>query len=263
MRTHLVKGLLISVSMFSMYVKGQEYEGYGTIITDRPDQTESPSIVPKGFLQVETGAFYTENEEEGVKNEIMTYNTTLLRYGISKNMELRLGLNYDEDKTKFNGREIAKSSGFSPLYAGFKIHVVEEKGIVPQIGFLGGLILPFTAAEAFKPEKTGFTGRFAFTHTLSDRSSLSYNLGAEWNGDETGATYQYTAVYGYSFTDKWGGFVEVYGDLPEDRTATHYWDCGVTYLLKDNIQLDVSGGTGFGNEQNVYISGGVSFRLPK
>lgn len=32
------------------------------IVTDRPDQTEAPVLVPKGGLQIETGFFLSTNE---------------------------------------------------------------------------------------------------------------------------------------------------------------------------------------------------------
>ena len=34
------------------------------IITDRPDATESPNTVEPGFIQIETGGYYTRFEEK-------------------------------------------------------------------------------------------------------------------------------------------------------------------------------------------------------
>mgnify|MGYP000430414912 CR=1 FL=1 len=45
----------------------------GALITDRPDATESPTAMPKGFLQVETGGFYESFEENAVKSENYTF----------------------------------------------------------------------------------------------------------------------------------------------------------------------------------------------
>ena len=64
------------------------------LITGRPDQTESSIIVPHKSLQIETG-FVLENDETDLVNQTaFTYNTTLLRYGLFENFELRLGLGY-------------------------------------------------------------------------------------------------------------------------------------------------------------------------
>ena len=66
------------------------------LITDRPDATEAPSVVPAGFLQVETGGFYESFNENNVTFERNVFNTTLLRYGILSNLELRVGWNIEE-----------------------------------------------------------------------------------------------------------------------------------------------------------------------
>lgn len=235
-----------------------------TLITDRPDATESPTAVPKGFLQVETGASYETFEDNGFKNENYTYNTTLVRYGLLNNLELRLGWDFVEGKTKINGTALNDvTSGFSPLLLGFKTTISQENGLMPEIGFLGHLYLPFTAGSDYKPETTGVDFRFSFAHSLSENSSLSYNLGAEWGDDSPEAAYVYTIAYGHGITDKLGAYAELYGDFPENSKANHLWDAGFTYLLSNNVQLDATVGTGITKGQDLLLSAGISFRLPK
>ena len=64
------------LSSMSVSAFAQDKKTFGALITDRPDQTESPTPMPKGFLQVETGAFYETFEDNSIKNENYTYNTT-------------------------------------------------------------------------------------------------------------------------------------------------------------------------------------------
>ncbi|MDY7395938.1 transporter [Aureibaculum sp. 2210JD6-5] len=238
---------------------------YGELITDRPDQTESPSVVPKGFLQVETGTFFEKVKNNNIENESKTYNTTLLRYGLLENLELRFGLDFMEQSRAISGTKLEDiASGFSPLLLGVKVGITEEKGLLPEIGLLGHLSLPFSASKDYKPENTGVDFRFAFSHTLNEKSSISYNLGAAWGDDSPEAAYVYTLVYGNSITEKLGVYVELYGDMPENNKANHLWDMGFTYLVSDNIQLDISGGTGISrNIQDLLLSAGISFRIPK
>ncbi|MCH2489985.1 MAG: transporter [Flavobacteriales bacterium] len=242
----------------------QEDQSVPEMITDRPDATESPSTVPVGFLQVETGAFYESFEDNDLKTEVFGYNTTLLRFGILDNLELRLGWNFEETQFAINGNEINNVlSGFSPLLAGMKVAITEEKGLLPEMGLLGHLYLPFTAANDYRPETTGVDFRFSFAHTLSERSSLAYNLGAQWLDDSPEAAYVYTLVYGYSITDRFGLYAELYGDLPEDSSSNHLWDAGITYLIQPNIQLDATVGSSISEGQDILLSAGVSFRIPK
>lgn len=252
---------LISVTM--SFAQEDEEQLLGALITDRPDATESPTPMPKGFLQVETGAFLETFEKNNAKTEDFTYNTTLMRYGLLDNLELRLGWNYTDSKTKFNGAETSSVNSFSPLLLGFKVGIAEENGAMPEIGFLGHLNLPFSVKKDLRPENTGVDFRFSFAHTLSEKSSLSYNLGAAWGNDSPEAAYVYTIAYGYSITDKLGSYVEFYGDFPENNKANHLWDAGFTYLLSDNVQLDATVGTSITEGQDLLVSAGVSFRLPK
>ncbi len=242
----------------------QETDVSPELITDRPDATEAPSTVPLGTLQIETGAFYTSFEKESIKQEVLAYNTTLLRYGILKNLELRLGWNFEEGRTSFNGAQLDNiSSGLSPLLAGVKINITEENGAMPTIGLIGHIFLPFSAATDYRPETTGVDFRFAFDHTLSEKSTIAYNIGAQWGNDSPEAAYIYTVAYGYSMTDKLGFYAELYGDFPEDNKANHLWDAGVTYLVKNNLQLDATIGTSITEGQDLLISAGLSYRIPK
>jgi hypothetical protein len=258
------KPLLITLILTSLCLNAQETEKlYSDIITDRPDQTESPFLVPKNLLQVETGFLYSESSEGGFTEKESVYNSTLLRYGLIDNLELRLGLEVLELKT-ISGTETETSvSGTSPLYAGFKIGVAEENGLLPQIGFLGEAFLPFSASEEFQPKSTGGDFRFAFSHTLSKKFDFSYNFGISWDGENPSASYVYSAVLGYAFTEKLSGFVEIYGDFPEETQANHLFDAGLTYLISGQLQIDLAGGTGLNTAQDFFIGAGISVRLPK
>ena len=105
----------ISLGLNAQENDGAPVTGTIDIITDRPDATESSTTVSLGSLQVETGAFYTSFEENNIKQEVFGYNTTLLRYGILKNLEFRLGWNFEEGRTTNNGTKMNDiTSGFSP-----------------------------------------------------------------------------------------------------------------------------------------------------
>lgn len=244
-------------------IQAQENESLGPLETDRPDATEASSTVPQGYLQVETGAFYQTFEKNQVKNESFTYNTTLIRYGLSNNFELRLGWDLQEDVTHINGQKLEDvSSGFSPLLLGMKVYITEEKGWIPEISLIGHVFLPFTASTDYRPETTGVDFRFSLAHTLSEKSSLGYNLGMAWRNDSPEANYIYTIAYGYSISEKFGAYVELYGDLPEDSKANHLWDAGMTYLVSNDLQLDMSFGTSITEGQDILLSAGLSFRIP-
>lgn len=254
-----------TISFLGIYtVNAQELPEQEEMITDRPDQTESSSLVPKGSLQVETGAFYESVEESGFETQVTGYNTSLFRYGLFENLELRLGFDVQEVNFRFRNQEIqGQETGLSPLLLGAKIGIARENGIIPEMGFLGHIYLPFSASSQYKPETTGVDFRFAFSHTLSERSGLAYNIGAKWRDDNPEATYIFTLSYAYAISEKFGFFVEYFSDFPEDWMAVHSFDGGFTYSIKPNIQLDAYAGRGISEDSPFLAGAGISFRIPK
>ena len=234
------------------------------LITDRPDATEASSTVGKGILQIETGGLYESFNDNNIKSENYTFNTTLIRFGILDNLELRLGWDFVEGITKINGTKLDNvTSGFSPLLLGVKIDIAQENGAMPEIAFIGHVFPLFSASQDYRPESTAVDFRFSLSHTLSEKSSLAYNLGAEWGNDSLEAAGIYTIAYGHSITDKLGFYVELYGDLPEDSSANHSWDAGLTYLITNDLQLDSSVGTSITKGQDILLGLGASYRFRK
>lgn len=258
MRLIFVLFLLFVVSL----LKGQEKSP--ELITDRPDQTESSEIVPMKSLQIETGFFMENNTVNSISQKSFAYNSTLFRYGLLENFELRLGIEYLGEEGNIESLNLTQSSnGFGPIYTGFKVKIAEEQGIWPEIAFLGGLVFPFTADEYFKPEYTAADIRFAFSHTISERFSLGYNLGAEWDGNSPITGYFYSMALGIGITEKFGAFTESFGVFQEEGEAEHFFDTGFTYLVLSNLQLDVSGGIRLSEiAADNFIGFGITYRIP-
>ncbi|NCA86057.1 MAG: transporter [Clostridia bacterium] len=256
---------LISTLFLFFAIALQAQQQVPDLVTDRPEQTESAAIVPKHFLQIETGFILESEKNEISRIKSFAYNNTLLRYGLWDNFELRLGAAFLGDNVWKNNSDFSQNTaGFSPLYTGFKVKVAEEKGLRPDIAFLGGLVLPFTAGSDYKPSYTGATMRFAFSNTLSERLSLGYNLGVEWDGETAIPNYFYSVSLGIGLIENLGMFVESFGTIPEAGTAQHQLDAGFTYLLAPNFQVDVSGGIGLNDEApDNFISFGLSYRIPR
>jgi len=260
--TKLTLAALFFAITFNTYA--QEEETQGALVTDRPDATEASSTVGKGVLQIEAGGIYESFENNSVKAENYTYNTTLVRYGILDNMELRVGWDFTEGQTSLNGNKLNNvTSGFSPLLLGVKIDIAEENGAMPEIALIGHVFPLFTASEDYRPESTGVDFRFSLSHTLSEKSSIGYNLGGQWGDDSAEAAAIYTVAYGYSISDKFGFYAELYGDFPEDNKANHYWDAGFTYLANNDLQFDIYAGTSITDGQDLLLGLGLSYRILK
>ena len=259
-----IKNNVLNLALFATVLcsYAQESDNVKALITDRPDATEASSTVGKGILQFETGGLYESFEENGVQSEDFTYNTMLIRYGILDNVEFRLGWNFVEVVTSVNGSRLDNvKSGLSPLLLGLKIDIAEEDGAMPEIALIGHVFPIFSASADFRPETTAIDFRLSLSHTLSEKSSIGYNIGAQWGNDSPEAAAIYTLAYGYSITDKIGMYTELYGDLPEDSSANHFWNAGFTYLASKDLQFDIYGGTGITEGQDLLFGMGLSYRV--
>ncbi|MFM2386916.1 MAG: hypothetical protein RL660_1673 [Bacteroidota bacterium] len=257
----MTKTLRLSLLLLSLYTTALAQKApdinLPSIATDRPDQTESPILVPKGWFQIEAGAWTENLTPKGTAGKLMstTTPTILTKYGVNKNFELRL-------ITEFNKTD-GLEAGITPITVGFKHKLLEEKGIQPQTSVICHLGIGNTGGKDLKTPYTAPSFRFLMSHSLSDRLNFSYNLGGEWNGITPGGNAIYTASFAYAFSKRLGGFLESYGFMPKGfKNNDHRADAGITYLLNNNHQLDVSGGLGLTKySPSYFVSCGYSFRF--
>ena len=228
------------------------------LVTDRPDQTESATVVPRGLMQVETGYLFARD------GDVDGYEVpgTLFRIGFGGWTELRIR------HAGMVGGEGSHGAGDSEL--GAKVNLIgRADGWRPELAILGGLSLP-TGDDGFSSDSVHSSFLVLFAHELSPRLSLGYNVGAAWesSGDQPDrdAFIVYSLVLGVGLTDRLSTFLELFGDRQTTgTTATSVSvDGGLTFLLTDIVQLDVYVGSGLrGPTDDVFVGTGLSFRLPR
>jgi hypothetical protein len=228
------------------------------LVTDRPDQTESAAVVPRGFVQIETGYLFTHD------GEVNRYEVpgTVFRIGIGGRTELRLG------HAGIVGGAGSRGAGDSEI--GGKVTLVAgADGWQPELAILGGLSLP-TGRDGFSSDGVDPSFLVSLAHGLSPKASLGYNVGAEWASSPDrpvrDAFIVFTTAIGFELADRWGAFLELFGDRQTTgATATTVsMDGGLTFLLTDVIQFDVYVGRGLrGPTDDRFFGTGLSFRLPR
>jgi hypothetical protein len=224
--------------------------------TDRPDQTETAFSVGKNMFQAESG--YSVSK---LSNALwFTNKVSLLRYGLSEKFELRTEIAHDIFDNRIN--QITK--GIAPIEIGFKVNLVEEKGIIPKTSLITHLALPKAASAVYKGSLLAPSFRFSMQHTIGKRQSLSYNIGGETAVDDKKLTPLYTLATGYDFSNWVYGYLELFGFFPQQQLAEHSFAGGFAFLVKPNVQFDISGGVGITKTApKNYWAIGLSFRLPK
>jgi hypothetical protein len=261
------KILLVIFLLISSSVYAQEIP---EISTDRPDQSESPDVVPLKHIQFEAGLSFERFEPNpnpvGFTVDNFSTPDLLVRYGLIRNMELRFGTSVTTTKVNLPPLVGSSETEFGPLMIGGKFKLAEEGEILPATSFLAEIEMP---ALTIKESDSYFnpTIKMCFSNGLSSEAELSYNIGVNFDneGSETRSTFLYTLSLGLSLSDRVGIYGEVYGFIPFESggSSTNYIDAGLTYLVKNNLQLDISAGYGLqSNVRHFFIAAGVSARFP-
>lgn len=209
---------------------------FGQISTDRPDQTEGTHVLRNGDFQIESG--WTFNSDGGSLNN-------LLRIGTFKGIELRFSTNL------ISGHE--DMTGLFPsldnLEFGAKFKILDKKETLTKISFLSHL----SVSTEYSDNSGGLLNRILVSHELSESFELAYNLGYSKYFEQDNGLLVYSLVIAKSFGNL-GAFVEIFGDSYSN------WDLGITYLIKDNLQADISYGQGINNELS-YLSIGAAWNF--
>ena len=216
---------------------------FSQITTDRPDQTESAVVLSTGQIQVESG-ISIENSQSNIN--------TLFRIGIIKGIEIRINSNYlINDELSF-----MKKSSFSDFEVGAKFRVFDKTSNNTKVAFLTHLSIP-TAIEVFSNNVYGILSRLNVSHDLNNESQIGYNLGYN-KFKKMDGQFIYTIVYERSL-DSFGIFFEIFGDDSKNSFNINF-DSGITYLLDNKKQLDLSIGKGINNDM-FFVSGGISINI--
>jgi len=226
------------------------------IETDRPDQTETVAIVPKGHFQMENGFQHTQSDRGA--SELMLP-TSLSKFGISDRLELRLITNLI-----YNRVADSAAIGLEPIVLGVKVNIWKEKGLLPEFSLIAQAQLPKVASKNLQTKHVAPEIQLLFENTISDNISIGYNMDAEWDGISVNPEYEYTISPSYKFTDQLKGYLESFGYFPFRQHADHWIDGGLIFLINKNVQIDIAGAYELSSHQHFhqyYETLGFSFRI--
>lgn len=249
-----MRSLVTGLFLFgSLGVAAQEMP---EIDTDRPDRTESSTVLPVATVQFEAG-LHTEGTHWETTN---TLPAALVRYGMLEWLELRAIVEYwTYDNTGMTFIPPLPESG-ATFGIGTKIQLARENGALPEIALLAHLMKSTeeldSGSSSPNPEF-----RFSMGHSLPLDFALGYNLGGEWNAAREKLIGVYTLAVGFPIAGSFGGYVELFGDYDEEISSS--FDAGVTFVPRNNLQIDLSGGTGLTDgTPDHYLGIGLSYRYP-
>jgi len=233
------------------------------IQTDRPGQTDPAYVLPKGTAQIELGAAFARENDDG---HMSTWDAPEpeLRIGVFERAELRIsalgwiGSREDGDGTKNQGSDLELST---------KLRLLEQQEWWPATSLLAGVSLP-TGGSAVSSDGVDPFGKVIASLQLGERFSLDANLGlaAPTQGvSDSRRVYELFAAtsLGFALSERTGTFLEYAATVRgRGEPDEHALDGGFTYLVTDDVQLDVSAGAGLNHAAPDYVIGvGLAWRF--
>jgi hypothetical protein len=227
------------------------------LISDRPDFTESSTVVGLGVLQVESGYTYTFDRDGASRAIGHSYPETLFRYGILANwLEFRLGQNVAESDV-----DGIKARGAEDLYLGCKIGLTPQVGWRPEMAIVPQMTVPTGSSSTTSGEVlAGLNWLYSWdlSERISTAGSTQFNRALDETTNSSYTEWAQSWTIGYGLTEKLGGYTEYFGFFPSgaDTARTqHYFNGGFTYSFSNDIQWDIRAGKGLNAAADDYFVG--------
>ena len=239
------------------------------ICTDRPSKSTGECTVPKGSWQVETGLIdWSRTDSGGVRADAISWGSSLVKYGISGNADLELGMTpletLDVDAggshvthSSFGDTQLRVKDRLTPPDAPLLIALdpfVKLPTANHQLGngkVEGGLLVATSAALG----KSGLT--------LSLDPELDLNADADGSGHHL-ATQQVLNI-GVAASDKISLSTEVWAKWDWDPAGTGKqvsWDVAAAYEPTKTLQIDAGANFGLNSQTpDVEVYAGISTRF--
>ena len=237
------------------------------LVSDRPDFTESTVAVPTGHAQLEGGYTFTYDRENGERTRDHVFPEFLLRVGLVEDLELRVGwqgwsltdnLLFERDDEGRKVKRYERDDAGTDMDVGFKIHLVDQDGLVPDFAILPALTLPTGAVGKTSGDVDPSVG-FIWAYDLTDRLALAGQVTLAVPTSEKGRFFQTagSVAISYALTDWLGAYAEYFGFYPNDRgtDAAHTVNGGLTFLITDNLQFDILTGFGLNGDADDFFTG--------
>ncbi|MEO5799603.1 MAG: transporter [Gemmatimonadales bacterium] len=225
------------------------------INTDRPDFTESSTLVPLHRLQFESGYSWTEAKANAGGGGSATFPELLIRYGLSNRLEFRVGQSFT--RVSPPAGQGSGITGRDDLYLGLKIGLGAQRGGQPALALLAHTSLPTGDS------KTSASGTYPGLAILA-----GWDLSPDWSLDTgieanrvSGDAWEIapSLSLGRTISARVKGYAEIYSLLPvlaeSGAGNSHYVNGGLAFLITDNFQLDARVGAGLSDRADRYFFG--------
>ncbi len=200
---------------------------------DRPGATTGVDVLPAGRLQLETGLAWEDSRTDDTPRSTWTFNTSLLRFGISSFAELRMQVEYlwsDINHDSYNG--------FENIFLGTKVKMFEGWRFVPVVSLMGCVLVPSGNTDNHLPDEWGGKLGLLFQNEITPWFCLNYEGFLTWD-DESRPTARYGICLSFELSKRLQLAVEQYNDDSPDEIE-RWSEIGLAWQVADRLQLDIA-----------------------
>ncbi|QQL45448.1 transporter [Sulfuriroseicoccus oceanibius] len=228
---------------------------------DRPDVTESPITVDKGFWQLEmTTAEWTQDKADGVTTRGWGFGLANLKYGISQRDDLQLG--FDSYSTEKSGG--TKTDGFGDIVVRWKHNVLGiDDGSDLALAVMPYVKVP-TGTDLSNDEwEGGFVVPVGVP--LCERVGLGLQVEPAYVFNEDTAGHEFavghTVALAADLGGAFGGYVEYVGVAAESDYLAAI-SGGLTYDVNLHFRLDLGTQIGLNDAaEDARVFTGLTYRF--
>lgn len=232
------------------------------LVTDRPDFTESSDVIPRHWLQFESGVTVEWDGSDALRTRSVSAPAALFRLGLGFRTELRLGA----EGYVIERRETERTAGYSDVELGAKVWLLQEErhpfdlSVIPMVSLPAGNA--GLSSDGIDP-----TVKVTWGCGLPAEFWLAGNVNFSWI-TEAGSHFSQQAVslsVNREIGRGWGGYAEVYGFSRMTRTegAGITVNGGVGRQFAGRVQIDIEAGRGLTQEApDWFVGAGFAVLLP-
>ena len=232
---------------------------------NRPGQADPPTVLAPGVAQIEGGLTFERETKDQPDTNTLTVPELELRLGVYARLELQLfAAGLVQEWREGDGNR----TGGSDLELDARVRLWEQARWRPATAIDFGLSFPsgsnFATSGGVDPE-----GEILYAWDFAERWNLNgnFDFASETQGDDDSSrhfVFRPELALGLTISDRLGSFVEYYGVIEEGAADQHSIDGGLTFLLNEDLQLDISAGAGLNDAApDFFVAVGVAWRLPR
>ncbi len=242
------------------------------IETDRHDFTQSTKTVGRGVIQLETGYSYFYNDDDDEIEQTHTGPESMLRLGLTEDIEFRLRWNYawrfiDEADNEDSAQDMIMT---------FKLGMTAEDHLIPESALEIRGTAP-TGGAAWSTTRVEFGLDYIYAWKLAEGWELYGSSGFATSGLDDFSllpeepdtdhfiVWSQSAALGVELTERTTLYVEWFGLFSyalEDDFGIGVGNLGVDYYVTDDFVVDFRIGIGLTGEADDFFSGiGGGFRM--